>query len=195
MLHYAKGDDVWFSGWSFLAEGRPTTLMDLESTWLKGHPGMRILLGDDGHAVLELKWLTKPVYRQLPAVRRPVPTGQWVHLKAHFRLSEQDVFVNVIGGLKIGEPAADLAIALSIASSMKDTAVKADTVLIGEVGLSGELRMVSQMPSRLQEAAKLGFKTAIVPKRLRKGEPWPKDIKIIEARTLRKAMGHALVGK
>ena len=111
------------------------------------------------------------------------------------RLSEQDVFVNVIGGLKIGEPAADLAIALSIASSMKDRAVKADTVLIGEVGLSGELRMVSQMPSRLREAAKLGFKNAIVPKRLRKGESWPKDIKIIEARTLRKAMGHALVGQ
>jgi len=111
------------------------------------------------------------------------------------RLSEQDVFVNVIGGLKIGEPAADLAIALSISSSMKDRAVKADTVLIGEVGLSGELRMVSQMPSRLREAAKLGFKTAIVPKRLRKGEPWPKDINIIEARTLRKAMEYALVGK
>jgi len=71
--------------------------------------------------------------------------------------------------------------------------VKADTVLIGEVGLSGELRMVSQMPSRLREAAKLGFKTAIVPKRLRKGEPWPKDINIIEARTLKQAMDQALL--
>ena len=110
------------------------------------------------------------------------------------RLSEQDVFVNVIGGLKIGEPAADLAVAVSIASSMKDQAVKADTVLIGEVGLSGELRMVSQMPSRLREAAKLGFKNAIVPKRLRKGEPWPKDITIIEARTLKQAMDQALLG-
>jgi DNA repair protein RadA/Sms len=109
------------------------------------------------------------------------------------RLSEQDVFVNVIGGLKIGEPAADLAVAAAISSSMKDQAVKADTVLIGELGLSGELRMVSQMPARLREAAKLGFKTAIVPKRLRKGEPWPKDIKIIEARTLRQAMDSALV--
>jgi DNA repair protein RadA/Sms len=111
------------------------------------------------------------------------------------RLSEQDVFVNVIGGLKIGEPAADLSIAAAIASSMKDQAVKADTVLIGEIGLSGELRMVSQMPSRLREAAKLGFKNAIVPKRLRKGEPWPKDIKIVEARTLRQAIEQALVGE
>ncbi len=90
LLHFARGDDVWFSGWFFLAEGTPTTLMDLESTWLKGHPGMRILLDDGGHAALELKWLTKPVYRQMPAVRRPVPKGQWVHLKAHCRVSELD---------------------------------------------------------------------------------------------------------
>jgi DNA repair protein RadA/Sms len=109
-------------------------------------------------------------------------------------LSEQDVFVNVIGGLKIGEPAADLAVAAAIASSMKDQAVKADTVLIGEIGLSGELRMVSQMPARLREATKLGFKTAIVPKRLRKGEAWPQDINIVEARTLRQAMDQALLG-
>ncbi|MBT4682836.1 MAG: DNA repair protein RadA [Chloroflexi bacterium] len=109
------------------------------------------------------------------------------------RLSDQDAFVNVIGGLKIGEPAADLAVAVAIASSMKDQAVKADTVLIGEVGLSGELRQVSQMPARLHEAAKLGFKTAIVPKRLRKGEPWPKEIQIIEARTLSQALDKALL--
>ncbi len=111
------------------------------------------------------------------------------------RLSDQDAFVNVIGGLKIGEPAADLALAIALASSMKDIAVKADTVLIGEVGLSGELRQVSQMPARLNEAAKLGFKTAIVPKRLRKGEAWPKNIEIIEARTLGQALDKALTNK
>ena len=111
------------------------------------------------------------------------------------KLAEQDVFVNVVGGLKVGEPAADLAVAAAIASSMKDQSVKADTVLIGEVGLSGELRMVGQMPARLHEAAKLGFKTAIVPKRLRKGEPWPNDIKIVEARTLRQALDDAMVSE
>ncbi|KAA3642705.1 MAG: DNA repair protein RadA [Chloroflexi bacterium] len=109
------------------------------------------------------------------------------------KLAEQDVFVNVVGGLKVGEPAADLAVAAAIASSMKDQSVKADSVLIGEIGLSGELRMVSQMSARLNEAAKLGFKTAIVPKRLRKGEPWPKDIKVVEARTLRQALDGAMV--
>lgn len=108
-------------------------------------------------------------------------------------LSDQDVFINVIGGLKIGEPAADAAIATAIASSMRDLPVKADTVLIGEVGLSGELRMVGQMPARLNEAVKLGFKTAIVPKRLRKGEPWPDNLELLEARTLENALSHALV--
>lgn len=109
------------------------------------------------------------------------------------RLSEQDAFVNVIGGLKIGEPAADLAVATAIASSMQDQAVKADTVLIGEVGLSGELRQVSQMPARLHEAAKLGFKTAVVPKRLRQGEAWPTHIEVVEARTLKEALNKALL--
>jgi DNA repair protein RadA/Sms len=66
-------------------------------------------------------------------------------------------------------------------------------VLIGEVGLSGELRAVSQMTARLREAAKLGFKRAIVPQRLGKGEPWPTDIQVVEARTLRQALELALV--
>jgi len=111
------------------------------------------------------------------------------------RLGEQDLFVNVIGGLRITEPAADLSVAAAIASSQRDTPVRADTVLIGEVGLSGELRMVGQMAARLREAAKLGFRTAIVPRRIRKtgGEPWPEGIQIVEARSLREALSHALM--
>jgi DNA repair protein RadA/Sms len=111
------------------------------------------------------------------------------------RLGDQDVFVNVVGGIQVEEPAADLAVAAAIASSMRDVAVKADTVLIGEVGLSGELRMVGQMPARLREAAKLGFKTAIVPKSIRKAEPWPKGIEVVEVRSLREAIERALVNK
>ncbi len=109
------------------------------------------------------------------------------------RLSEQDVFVNVVGGLKVGEPAADLAIATAIASSVRDIPVRAEAVLIGEVGLSGELRMVGQMAARLREAANLGFKTAILPRRLRRGEPWPPGIEIVEVRSLRQALDKALV--
>jgi DNA repair protein RadA/Sms len=108
--------------------------------------------------------------------------------RVRLNLTEADIFVNVVGGLKIEEPAADLAIAAAIASSMRDLPVRADTVLIGEVGLAGELRMPGQMPVRLREAAKLGFKTAIVPKRLRTGEPWPKEIAVVEARSLQQAL-------
>ena len=111
-------------------------------------------------------------------------------------LSDQDVFVNIVGGLHVTEPAADLAVAAAIASSMRDIPVRADTVLIGEVGLSGELRWVGHMNSRLNEAAKLGFKTAIVPRKIRRGgEPWPAGIQIIEARSLREALSLSLVSE
>jgi len=109
------------------------------------------------------------------------------------RLSEQDVFVNVVGGLKVSEPAADLAIAAAIASSTRDIPLRAETVLIGEIGLSGELRSVGQMPSRLREAINMGFKTAVVPGRLRRSEPWPSEIEVIEARSLRVALDQALL--
>jgi DNA repair protein RadA/Sms len=110
-----------------------------------------------------------------------------------YNLAEQDVFANVVGGMHITEPAADLALAVAIASSMRDAPVRADTVLIGEVGLSGELRLVGQMPARLREAAKLGFKTAIVPRRIRKVEPWPEGINVVEVRSLREALTRALL--
>ena len=108
------------------------------------------------------------------------------------KLSEQDTFVNVVGGLQIDEPAADLAIGAAIASSWRDIPVKADTVLIAEIGLAGELRMPGQMQARLREAQKLGFRTAIVPKALRKGEPYPKGIEIVEARSIQQALDAAL---
>ncbi len=111
------------------------------------------------------------------------------------KLGEQDVFVNVVGGIQIDEPAADLAIAAAIASSWKDVAVRAEAVLIGEIGLAGELRMPGQMQTRLREASKLGFKTAIVPKAIRKGEGWPKDIEIIEARSIQQALDAALISQ
>ncbi len=109
--------------------------------------------------------------------------------RAGIRLSEQDVFVNVIGGLKIDEPAADLAIALAIASSVRDQPLPADLVVVGEIGLSGELRAVSQLPARLSEAAKLGFRRALVPKTVRRGgDPLPSDIVAIPVRSLDEAL-------
>jgi DNA repair protein RadA/Sms len=116
--------------------------------------------------------------------------------RAGISLADQDIFVNVVGGLKISEPAVDLAVAAAIASSVRDLPVKADSILIGEIGLSGELRMASRMSDRLGEAAKLGFKTAIVPKRLRStGFDWPKQLEVIEARSLDQALNQSLVKK
>jgi DNA repair protein RadA/Sms len=111
--------------------------------------------------------------------------------RAGLKLAEQDIFANVVGGLQIDEPAADLAIAMAITSSWKDIPSKADAVLIGEIGLAGELRMPGQMQARLREAAKLGFKTAIVPKAIRKGEGYPKELEIIEVRSIQQALDAA----
>ncbi len=78
-------------------------------------------------------------------------------------LGGNDVYLNVAGGLRIGEPAADLAVAAALLSSSTDIPVDADMVVFGEIGLSGEVRAVSQMDARLKEAAKLGFAQALAP--------------------------------
>ena len=103
--------------------------------------------------------------------------------------------VNVIGGLKIGEPAADLGIALAIASSARDMGINPQMVTIGEVGLSGELRAVSQLDRRVAEAARLGFKRCLVPKVGARISPAPKDIELIPISSLREAIRVGLVGK
>ena len=78
-------------------------------------------------------------------------------------LSKYDVYVNVVGGLSIDEPAGDLGVALAVASSMRDVALKPQAIAIGEVGLNGEIRAVSNLEARLKEAQKLGFTLAVVP--------------------------------
>ena len=79
-------------------------------------------------------------------------------------MSESDVYVNVVGGLRINETALDLAVVIALASGMMDFVVPQDLIAIGEVGLSGEVRNVSQVGARINEAAKMGFTTFIVPK-------------------------------
>ena len=165
-------------------------------------PGSAIAVTMEGTRpiLVEIQGLTSPTVfgnpRRTPNgvdINRLLLTVAVLTRRVGVRLGEQDVFVNVVGGIKVTEPAADLATAAALASSVRDQPVRADTVLIGEIGLSGELRMVGQMPARLREAAKLGFKTAIVPRRLRKGEPWPEGIEVVEARSLRQALEAALV--
>jgi DNA repair protein RadA/Sms len=80
-----------------------------------------------------------------------------------FRLSGHDIFINVAGGIKVDEPAIDLGIVASMASSFLDRPVDAGTVVFGEVGLTGEVRGISQMEIRIKEAARMGFRRCILP--------------------------------
>jgi len=111
-------------------------------------------------------------------------------------LGDQDIFVNVVGGMRVDEPAADLAIACAIASSFRNRPVWADLAIMGEVGLSGELRSVGQLVRRLHEAAKLGFTRALTPRSMlsrHSGDAMPKGIEVIGVRTLQEALDVALV--
>ncbi|MDQ4045270.1 MAG: DNA repair protein RadA [Chloroflexota bacterium] len=103
-------------------------------------------------------------------------------------LGNHDVYVNVIGGFKVNEPAADLAAAVAIASGVRDAQVPADTAYIGEVGLSGDLRTVQHIDRRVQEAARLGFRRAVVPARWKDAGQNASGIEVTGVRTLREAV-------
>ena len=97
--------------------------------------------------------------------------------RAGFPLQTQDAFVNVAGGGRVSEPAVDLGIAIAAASSYLDRPVRGDVVVIGEIGLTGEVRAVSGLPVRLKEAAALGFSSAVVPQNnLTPGQSHPLDV-------------------
>jgi DNA repair protein RadA/Sms len=104
--------------------------------------------------------------------------------RAGLQLVGQDVFVNVAGGVRVDEPAADLAIATAIASSFQDFPVGRENVLIGEVGLGGEVRGVSHLGPRLREAAKLGFRHAYVPAESGDFPDAPRDLKLHPVKSL-----------
>ncbi len=137
-----------------------------------GTPGTAVFAGIEG---------TRPVLVELQALVAPTALGTprravvgWdparlsmvlAVLEAHcgVKLSGHDVYLNVAGGLRINEPAADIAAAAALVSSLTNAPLPADGVYFGEVSLSGAIRPVAQMPARLKEAAKLGFKRAILP--------------------------------
>jgi len=84
--------------------------------------------------------------------------------RAGFKLAQKDVFLNIAGGIKVNDPAIDLAVLCSILSSSLDIVIDKDICLAGEVGLSGEIRPVNRLEQRLLEAQKLGFRQIIIPK-------------------------------
>ena len=99
-------------------------------------------------------------------------------------LSKQDVYLNVIGGIEISEPAADLGIALAVATCARDVVVDSHTVIIGEIGLSGEIRAVNNIEKRINEAQKLGFKKAIIPHANKDLEGNFENIEIVKVKRL-----------
>ena len=144
-------------------------------------PGTSTIVACEGTRpiVVELQALVSPT--SYPSPRRSTTGVDYSRLqqilavlekRVGIPLSKLDAYVASAGGLGVGEPAADLGVAIAIVASFRDRTVDPRTVLIGEVGLGGQVRLVSQMELRLKEAAKLGFKRAIVPK----GQSLPDDI-------------------
>lgn len=103
-------------------------------------------------------------------------------------LSKQDVYVNVIGGLEIDEPAADLGVALAVATCARDVCVSPDTVIVGEIGLSGEIRAINNLDKRIKESEKLGFKKIIVPQTNTLKKEEFKNINIVQVKRLMDAI-------
>ncbi|MCH8988770.1 MAG: DNA repair protein RadA [Chloroflexi bacterium] len=149
--------------------------------------------------LLEVQALTSP--SQLPAPRRVANGFDYNRLlmlaavasrRAGLELSGQDIIVNVAGGFKIGEPAADLALVLAMASSLYNCPLDPGMFAFGEVGLSAEIRAVSQAQRRVMEAARLGLKRCILPESCLEGLTVPPGMKATGVRTLRQAVNAVL---
>ena len=112
--------------------------------------------------------------------------------RANMRLSAFDAYINIIGGLQLNEPGADLPVVLALASSYRDAPVPDDLVAIGEVGLTGEIRGVSNMAQRLTEVARLGFHKCIIPKSGTEKLEIPEGLTVYRVRNLREAIEIAL---
>ena len=108
------------------------------------------------------------------------------------KLNIFDAYINVIGGLKLDEPGADLSVALAVASSYMDKPIADDLVAIGEIGLTGEIRNVSQLNQRLAEAARLGFKQCIIPFGRTEKLEIPEELTVYKVKNLREAIDKAL---
>ena len=112
--------------------------------------------------------------------------------KENYLLQQQDAYIKVAGGVKLTEPAVDLSIIVATASSFKDKAVDGLDCFVGEVGLTGEVRRVSRIEQRVQEAAKLGFKRAIIPQTNIGGWTFPEGIQVIGVSSVHEALKYAL---
>jgi DNA repair protein RadA/Sms len=157
---------------------------------------------------------TRPVLVEIQALVAPSPPGTprravvgWdgnrlamimavLDARCGLAIGANDIYLNVAGGLRIGEPAADLAVAAALISALTEQPVPAECVVFGEIGLSGEVRAVSQSDARLKEASKLGFTSALVPPRRGKGGKAPREggIAVTEIAHLRDLVARFMEG-
>ncbi len=144
--------------------------------------------------LVEIQALTNPTAYGTPRrtangidFNRLVLISAVISRRGGISLANQDIIANVAGGIRINEPAADLGLALAIASSFRNTTVNSNMVVIGEIGLSGELRPISQLDRRTGEAAKFGFETCILPAPVPSGFSSPEGITLHPVKTLAEA--------
>lgn len=173
---------------AFLAERSPST------------PGSTVVVTMEGTRpiLVEVQALTATSSLALPRrTANGIEMGRLLLLVAvlskrvGLTLGNQDIYVNVVGGMRIHEPAADLAVATAIASVFRNVPVDPEMVLIGEIGLSGELRSVGQLERRLAEAAKLGFRRSLYPRISHKPKA-PEGFELIGVRSVAEALDVAL---
>ncbi len=180
----ANPSEVFLSERSFGASG---------STVVAGMEGTRPIL-------LEVQALVAPTSYGVPQrtatgfdSRRLQMLLAVLERRAGLHMGQYDVFVNVAGGVRVDEPAADLGMALSIVSSVRDVPADSGAVVIGEVGLGGEIRRVSQVEKRVAEARKLGFTRVILPARNLSVQRSASEVEVIEVETVVQAIA-ALLG-
>lgn len=171
---------------SMMLEGRPEQTSG--STVICTLEGTRPLLA-------EVQSLVAPT--TFPAPRRMTTGADYnrvnlliavLEKRVGLNLSNQDIYVNIVGGMRIDEPAADLGIICAVASAFKNKDIDPDIALIGEVGLTGELRAVNQIDKRLNEMKKLGFSKCIIPESNKRGLALPKDLTIYYAKNVGSAL-------
>ena len=107
--------------------------------------------------------------------------------RAGYYFTNTDAYINVVGGLRLDETAVDLAVAIALISSLKDIPVNENAIAFGEIGLAGEIRSVSHVQQRVNEAVRLGFSRIIIPYHNRKDIIIPESVEIIPVRDVRKA--------
>jgi DNA repair protein RadA/Sms len=155
-------------------------------------PGTMVFASIDGRPLLiEIQALVSKSYFASPRrtvvgwdINRLFTILAVIEAKCKISFSDRDVYLSVTGGLKVSEPAGDLSVAISLLSARSGNIVGSNTCVFGEIGLTGEIRAVSQCAERVREAIKLGFKTIVLPFSNKYSEPHSSDIKLIPVKNI-----------